>query len=86
MKVMDSCPGQGASRSDGCAPSLELQRCQGCDEGFSTFDTFGVRHDEHAAGRVGLGWHAVVVAQASFLQASGLGASKYMSQIRGLLP
>src|SRR5437867_1795216 len=29
MKVMDSCPGQGASCSEGYAPSQGLQRCQG---------------------------------------------------------
>jgi len=44
MKVMDSCPGQGASRSEGCAPSQGWQRRHGCEDALSCFDIFGLQY------------------------------------------
>jgi hypothetical protein len=44
MQVMDSCPGQGASRSEGCVPSQGLQRRHGCEGALSWFDIFGLQY------------------------------------------
>jgi hypothetical protein len=44
MKVKDSCPGQGASRSEGCTPSQGLQRPQGYEDKLSCFDVFGLQY------------------------------------------
>src|SRR3989338_8178547 len=44
MKVMDSCSGQGASRSEGRAPSQGLQRGHGREDALSCFDIFGLQY------------------------------------------
>ena len=61
MKVMESCPGQGASRREGWASSQGLQRRHGCEDAFSCFDIFGLQYQsllflEHrCAGHVAAG-------------------------------
>ncbi|OZA98564.1 MAG: hypothetical protein B7X59_05725 [Polaromonas sp. 39-63-203] len=44
MKAKDSCSGQGANRSEGCAPSQGLQRRHGCEYALSWFDTSGLQY------------------------------------------
>ena len=44
MKVKDSCPGQSASRSEGCTRSQGLQRRHGCEDKLSCFDIFGLQY------------------------------------------
>jgi hypothetical protein len=51
MKVLDSCPGQGASRSEGWTPSQGLQRRHACEDTLSCFDIFGLLYPLPDAGQ-----------------------------------
>jgi hypothetical protein len=44
MKVMDSQPWQGASRSEGWLPLQGLQRRQGCEDALSCFSISGLQY------------------------------------------
>jgi len=44
MKVMDSCPWQGAIHREGWLPLQGLQRCQGCEDALSCFAISGLQY------------------------------------------
>ncbi len=50
MKAMDSCPGQGANRSDSRSYREDLQRRRhGCEDAHSCFDISGLMYQASAA-------------------------------------